>query len=269
MVTVVTSTAAKLNIRLGQTPITKVPELNYEMQGIYNALHILNKYMDLLRDELESGDNEDPSVSVRFRNRFESVALQKITAGDVVSQYAGGIVKGVGRNEPRVNPGGGNPSYYGTWGRIFFHVNMQVPMIALSDAEVDETVRVGVGPGIIEVPGIKCGTLVWGKDARSIESRQGVTNGTSDGEHILGQTLVGDGAIYPTNAYRIGYLGDLQIAEEGVSMPGFPRRDGDYVYKSRAFLYPIGVAVLDNFILLYDFKADTQYDTIGKVLNFS
>ena len=90
-----------LNLRLGQVPSTTNPNYFTEFQLIYNALHLLGQYMDVIRQNLESSEGQTPAESVRFRRTYWSTALQVITVGSIVSPVTGGIVNGVRSSEPK------------------------------------------------------------------------------------------------------------------------------------------------------------------------
>lgn len=111
---------------------------------IYNAIHMLNAYLDELRLTLEGGDPEaKPSETMRFLRSFWLPAKEPIDAGNVVALRKGKVVKGADKTA------------------VGFSTNSFLTGIALTTAETDEKVRFGVGPAVIEVPGFKAGGLVW------------------------------------------------------------------------------------------------------------
>ena len=244
-----------VNIRLGQVPQTKDPALHSEMQTIYNALHILNQYVVQLSAEIEGTDSNDPAQNLPFLQKFSAPAKQAMTAGDVISPGPGGYYKGVATYGQ--SSGGGHPANPGTSTREDFSVKALSWAIALTDTAVDELVVVGAGSGVVAVSGTKSGQLVWAKDSRSIYGLVGQTNGTAGPERIVSMPYHGDGLMYLLNPSGIIPVQDIYFGYEGIYLPGFPFRSGDYLHKHRVFFYPIGVCVRDGFVYINDFLADT------------
>lgn len=244
-----------VNIRLGQVPQTREPALHNELQSIYNALHILDQYVVQLSAEIEGTDANDPAQNLPFLQKFSAIAKQTITAGDVISPGAGGYYKGVATYGQ--TSGGGHPANTGTLRRADFSIKALNWAIALSDAAIGELVLVGAGSGVVAVSGTKSGQLVWAKDSRSLYTLLGQTNGTVGPEIIVEQAYVGDGLMYLINPSGTIPVQDIFFGYEGVFLPGFPFRSGDYLHKKRVFFYPIGVCVRDGFVYINDFLADT------------
>lgn len=243
-----------LNLRLGQVPSTQNPNYFTEFQLIYNALHLLGQYMDVLRDNLESQPNQVPSESLRFRRLFWAPAAQVIVKGAIVSPAGGGIVNGVLSNEVRngisneINDTIGGSGNRATWG-----VAQRTWGVALTDAAIGELVQVGIGPGVTQITGAKCGQLIWGVDSRAVLSQRPANDA---GNIYTGRSLVGNGSVYLNNITNTHFFGPGagSVHFEGYNSPGFPFNSGGSYFSSNIYLYPIGVCVLDGYVLLYDYK---------------
>lgn len=148
--------SSPLDLGLGQTPQTQDPLLFNEFTEVYNAIHLLNQYLDQLRLVAEggSGSGEAPSDSMPFNRFYTGTALVNITVGQPVSPSS--IT-------------GQNGIILGALGNAF---TIAVPSsnfcgIALTSATAGNTLRVGVGPAIIQFPGILSGQLLWAYNARA------------------------------------------------------------------------------------------------------
>lgn len=146
-----------VQVGIGRTPRTQDPELFPEMVDIYNAIHMLLANLDKVSAIIGGGNagSEDPLESMPFIRFFAHTALQNITIGDLICPASvpgnNGIVKGC-----LASPASGtNPKL------------SRVAFIALTSANTGESVRVGVGPAAVEVPGALCGNLVWGYSSLS------------------------------------------------------------------------------------------------------
>lgn len=231
MATSIPTARSKLNIRLGQVPNTSDASLNYELQHVYNALHILNQYLEVLVDSLQGSDTQTPAENIRFLKYIIKPAKQKITAGHVVTVDIGDglVVKGTSTGAPRIGLFS-NSLYYTGSIQTFFG-------IAQNDAEIGENVRIGLGPGILKVTGAKSGQIIWGAASRGYEYQI-----TSDNNLVFyGTVLSGDGNVYLANPQinrLAGYPHDLS---------GTVRILGHYLFS------PIGMCVANDYVLFSDF----------------
>lgn len=133
-----------VDLGLPQIPQVQDQEQFTQLMLIYNALHGLNAYLDSLRLALEGGDPEQkPSETMRFLRSVWVPAAVDITAGNVLTINTGKAHLGA----HRMTIGGQTNSY--------------LTGIALTDAKVDEKVRFGIGPAVLEVAGFKAGMLVY------------------------------------------------------------------------------------------------------------
>lgn len=251
MATTIGRAGSALNIRLGQSPDIKDAGLNYEMQLIYNSLHLLSQYMAVLRENLESAPGQNPAQSVRFRRTFWATALQDIVVGAVVSSYGTGIVNGVAATLPLPVISDPAQTVNSTGSRRRFGVVQQQSFIALTAATAGQLVEVGVGPGIIQVANSKCGQIVWGVAALTCDSYRGANEFN---QFTTPGVLVNNGGLYLANI-----LGRIEVPAvwynwEGYWLPGYPNNSGGTYYYRRAFLYPIGICVTDGFVLFSDYK---------------
>lgn len=221
--------SSAIDLKLGQSPNTKIPALNYELQGIYNALHILSQYLYSLRLSLEGDDSAPPSENFRFLKFFTATAKQAITAGQIVTTaYDGELIKGTSVGVPVVKNFSGN-AYLSGMIQNFFGV-------ALTDGAIGETVRVGIGPGILKVTGATCGQVVYAGGAYGQ-----AYSVPRDGLLFYDQPYSGDGNIY---------LGNPQIQR----LPGYPQDVSSTLRILGHYLFsPIGVAVANDYVLFSDF----------------
>lgn len=253
MATQIGQAGSDLDLRLGQSPSIQDPRYATEFQLVYNALHLLGEYMDVLRENLESNPNQTPSESVRFRRSFWAPALQDITAGSIVSPYAGGIVNGVRSTEPKAVAYSDSAPYgASTTNRTVLQVDLEMFGVALTAAAAGELVQVGIGPGITQVTGAKCGQLIWGVDARSILS---VGESASPTRVYTGsRSLVGNGGVYLNNVTGTYAVFGAAYHWEGYWMPGYPILSTGQSLYNFVYLYPIGVCVIDGYVLFNDYK---------------
>lgn len=136
-----------LDLGIGQIPITTDPDLFEEFTGVYNAIHLLNASLDSIRFAIGQGGSGEgaPDETLPFSRSYNALALQKMVKGDLVSPYTGnGVVHGAlvhSRTStiPECNFAG----------------------IVLTDAEIGEQVRVGIGPAALAVPGAVPGGLIY------------------------------------------------------------------------------------------------------------
>lgn len=173
-----------VDLGLGQVPLTQDPNLFNEMTEVYNAIHLLNQYLDQLRIIAEGGggSGQSPADSMPFNRFYVGVALVDITAGQLISPSAvpgqnglirGGLPHDVGSSAPECNFAG----------------------VALTNALAGTDIRVGIGPAILEFPSAVTSQLLWGYPQRS-------TNGNVFGVGDLfpynpGPLTNGAGIAYP------------------------------------------------------------------------
>lgn len=245
-----------INLRLGQQPRATDQKINAELQPIYNSLHILNGYLSQIRNIAEGTDDGTPAENLPFRRKFIGTAGQNINAGDIVSVFGTVIVKGMARyggNSLEIGyPGTGN-YFSGPYRRDMFGCYKAYAYVALTTAAAGAQVEVGVGGGALYLPGVKCGQMVWAADARNIVTIEGLTNGTYAGTIITDQPLSGIGSIYLSNPVWGESFGAASTTHEGIVTPGYPFISGNYRFKSRAFLYPVAIALADNYVYFYDY----------------
>lgn len=148
----ITGYRSPVDLGLPRTPLTSNVELYEELTGVYNAIHLINQYLDRLRTGATGGGGSEqaPDLSAGFTRFFVMPALQNIAEGDIISPNVGsdGYVKGVL----------GNGLAAGALA-LCTHV-------ALTSANIGEDVRIGVGPGVIAYPGALPGQRLWGINSR-------------------------------------------------------------------------------------------------------
>lgn len=173
-----------VNIGLGQVPTTQDPAIFTEMTEVYNAIHLLNQYLDQLRIVAEGGggSGQAPDVTMPFNRFFVATALVNIQIGDPVCPASvgglNGIILGALSNDRTVQAC--NSNFCG---------------LALTAALAGQDVRVGVGPAIVAFPGAVSGQLIWAYSSLA-------TNGNIFGDRSLtvgnpGARTNGAGIAYP------------------------------------------------------------------------
>lgn len=240
-----------LDLKLGQVPDIRDPILNGEFQLVYNSIHTLGQYLTVLRENLESAPGQTPAESVRFRRTFWATALQDISVGAVVSAYQNGIVNGVQTNQPASSIEDPDVTVGSTGSRRRFGLIQQQHFVALTAASSGELVQVGVGPGILGLTNAKCGQLIWAVAALSVNTNRQANTST---QFTTPGTLVNNGGLYLNNITGVDNLPQITYRWEGYWLPGFPNNSGGTFYYSRAFLYPVGVCVIDGYVLFADYK---------------
>lgn len=245
-----------LDIKLGESPNISNSIEAVEFQQVYNALHLLSGYMALLRENLESSDGQTPAESVRFRRAFWSVAGQDITAGAVVSCFNGAVFNGVYSRNPPIGGYDDSAVTLGSTGnRTLFKL---IPIsfgIALTSAAIGESVRVGIGPGILQFTGAKSGQIIWAVDAQSVYTERQANASIQVYSGV--RRLVNNGGVYLQNVTTQYYLPNPLFTYynwEGYWLPGYPNNTGGTYQYDRAFLYPVGICVIDNYIMFSDYK---------------
>ena len=228
---------ADLDIKLGQSPSIAPGPFTNELQLVYNSVHLLSQYLDVLRGALESVPGQTPDKSLSFKRFFEGKLLQSVSAGMIVSAFGGGFVRGVGVIGPTTN----TINAYNTnftkqnWG---LHSGNQ--FVALESGKVGDKIRIGAGAGVIKVAGIKCGQRVWASANRTLRALWTQDAGATVGMY-RGYTLVADGGIYAS------YVG----GNAGINSAGYPLIDpGNSTLHSKIYFYPVGFAVLDDYVLI-------------------
>lgn len=138
-----------VNLGLGRVPQTSDPEQFDTLVEVFNSIHLIAAQLDNLRLAIGGGGaGQTPIETAPFIRFFPATALQPITAGNVVAPATGGangVIKGAlphlaSSTSPEANFVG----------------------IALDTVDTGDTVRVGIGPGVLEVPGAVSGNLIWG-----------------------------------------------------------------------------------------------------------
>lgn len=145
-----------VDLGIGTVPITSDPAVFNQMVEVYNALHLLNQYLDQLRIIAEGGggSGQSPEDSMPFNRFYVAEALQDIAIGTPVcpSSVTGqnGIVNGMLANQYTVASPTSN--FCG---------------LSLTAALAGTDVRVGVGPAVVAMDGALSGDLVWAYSSRA------------------------------------------------------------------------------------------------------
>lgn len=177
----ITGYRSPVDLGLPRTPLTNNVELYDELTGVYNAIHLLNQYLDRLRTGASGGGGSEqtPDISAGFTRFFVMKALQPIAAGAIISPNIGsdGYVNGTLANGLAA-------------GALALCTH-----VALTSAAIGEDVRIGVGPGVIAVPGALPGQQLWGINSRT-------TTGT----------YAGIGSLYTSDPGSVGGAVTIPVA---------------------------------------------------------
>lgn len=186
---------------LGEVPKTTENETFADFTDIYNAIHILTRWVNALVERAEAeGDNSSdkaPWESMTFERWIWLPARVQITKGEVISSVYvtddGANFDGVykGAHYIRFTPTGAG------WGAT--KVTSLVG-VALEDAAPGELVKFGVGPAIINIGGVKAGDKIYCRPAVEVHSTQSTVPVTpNDGQMYLNPPgLVG---VWPSASY--------------------------------------------------------------------
>lgn len=185
----ITGYRSPVDLGLGRQPMTGDPALFEEFTQVYNAIHLLNQYLDRLRTGASGGgggSEQDPDISAGFSRFFVVKAAQAIATGAIISPMVG--------TEGYVNGTLGNIL---TVGAVALNTG-----VALSSASIGEDVRIGVGPAVVKVAGAIPGQVVYGINSRT-----------------TGGTYAGVGAMYITDPRTVAGAVSIPVGV-GVA-PGF------------------------------------------------
>lgn len=161
--------SSKVDIKLGQQPKSADPKFYEDALDLYNACHILNARLEAIQNGITSGDEDVPPwEAMPFTRWFWATAWEDIKAGQVVTIVRGRFrdednrrwieVEGMVKGAPF--PGGPNFSSPTNSGKGIDSMGIGIFGICLDEVSAGERARFGVGPAILNVPGIKRGDLV-------------------------------------------------------------------------------------------------------------
>lgn len=243
----ISGAGSSLDIRLGQFPKTKVPELNRELQPIYASIHILSQYLDILRDSFEGDDSQDPSETLRFRRIFYATAGQNITAGAICCPIGSNqVVNGVIADPTNFSYDDTGAFPLGITGtRGMWGLQIQpVFYIALETVNAGQQVKLGIPVGVLKLPGAVCGQIVFAAGYKGIGTHR---NSGSPTEVITNLPFVGNGSLYLSNpVYRYQQVGAYRNYEGyWIVPPG----TNDFL---RNYFYPVAICIKDDFVLFND-----------------
>lgn len=138
-----------VDLPIGQIPLTTDQELFPEMTDVYNAIHLINQYLDQLRTIAEGGGSgQTPVETLPFNRFFTATAIEPITAGMAISP------------SPKAGENGMIP------GALMHSYTVTTPLantcfVATTSGAAGQDIRVGVGPGAVALPGAVAGQLIW------------------------------------------------------------------------------------------------------------
>jgi len=167
-----------IDLKLAETPKTTNPAEFPDMVDIYNALHILGQWVDRLKKGMDgsgSGGSElKPWEAMQFTRWFYVPAARAITKSSIITViYSEWFTDDDWGNTRYTIDGAVNGCgithlpFYRDGSKLFVGVRVRSTMtgFAMTDAAEGELVKVGVGPAIINMPGIKAGQIMHARPA--------------------------------------------------------------------------------------------------------
>lgn len=165
---------SNIDLKLGESPKTDDPKLFGDLVDVYNAIHLLSQYVDVVRESADKGSGGEGTPqeeSLPFDKWFWAPAYQSISAGMICTivntqrTWNGGFysVNGVVR--------GAGTEYARAWPSLpdFIRRNIGGTYIALSDASPGQEVQLGIGPAILKLDGLEVGEPVYAKAWANIQ----------------------------------------------------------------------------------------------------
>lgn len=160
---------SSVDIKLAQQPKAKNPEFYEDAIDLYNAVHILNARMQGITNGLTSSTEDVPAWEAMPFNRWVWVtAWEEVKVGQVGTIARGRfrdenndayvMVEGLIKGAPY--PAGDNFSQVGQTGPTNESTCTGVVGIILDDAEAGGRTRLGIGPAVVQIPGIKRGDVI-------------------------------------------------------------------------------------------------------------
>lgn len=242
----ISGAGSPLDLKLGQVPLIKDQAINYELQEVYNSLFILNDYMEILREKLESSDSKDASENLRFRRIFYSPAAQPLTAGAIVSiATGGGAVNGVWTTGPVSGIVDSGVTVGSSSTRAVFGCDRQPFYICLEDTPIGQLAKLGVMSGVLKVTGAVCGQVMWAAGAQSVRTFR---DANTNNQVLVATPFTGNGSLYFNNPIGTYSVTGARYQWEGYWMPGYPNQGGGGYNYDRNFLYPVGIAILNDYV---------------------
>lgn len=154
------SYSSKIDLRLSEVPKTANTEIFADLVDVYNAIHILGQYTNVLIGGDNSEDSGDTSEQLPFKQSFWVKAAVAISSGQVITVTDSGAYLGCNQVGPTLGASG--DIYNPGWRTVSSGGLSHVWGIALSDAAPGERVRVGIGSAILKIPGVSAGSILYG-----------------------------------------------------------------------------------------------------------
>lgn len=156
-----------INLYLGETPKTTNSDVWNDMIEVYRAIHLLNAgFGEYSKTRGSGGPDKKPWEALAFERWFYEVAAEDITAGSIVTSVDFLGSESVGGSKTQYTGiVRGAPMYalYGFSGRgqsgTFTGASAGSGLVgvALEDCKKGALCKVGIGPAILKVEGIKPG----------------------------------------------------------------------------------------------------------------
>lgn len=160
--------SSPIRLPIGETPTSTDRAYWHDMNDVYASIHILNQLVNQVREESSSGGPEKEIwESLKFTRWFYQVAEEDINVGNIVT-----VVRGQFRNESNssnINLNGvvkGAPFPAGDMfsNPLFFppkeSIGTGLVGVALEDCAKGEKCKVGIGPAVLKITGVKTGDLI-------------------------------------------------------------------------------------------------------------
>lgn len=178
--------ASEIDIKISETPKTTDPELLPDLIDIYNALHILAQYTDQIREFVTKSPEGDPWESFPLENIVHVRAHVSISQGQICgpaylfksndNPNTTSTVHAVVRGVPYLAPYARDLRTGRVRNYQYLHQTVNgVVGIALEDTSAGDLVPIALGPGVLEVPGLRAGESVFAWSAYEIVAPRGTT----------------------------------------------------------------------------------------------
>lgn len=160
--------SSKNRLPLSEKPQSQDEGVFPDLLDLYNSVHLLNQKVTMTAEGLTSGeDYKDPNEAITFRNWFWTTAGEPLPKGTIVTPLPAGRYSD--KDGDSINLISGVYKGCGVARANQYHTYQpnQYPGVNFHGFALDEAVnpgdiiRVGIGPVILELEGIKPGNVVY------------------------------------------------------------------------------------------------------------
>lgn len=153
---------------LSEKPLSSDPEIFPDLNDMYNSIHLLNDWVTRVQEGLNSGETQvDPDKAIPFRNWFWAVAGEPFPSGTIVTPLKAGRYLDEDGDAVHIIDGyykGCGGTNINAYDRNFPNKYWSNGMygIALDEAvNPGDSIRVAIGPGVLNVPDVLIGDILY------------------------------------------------------------------------------------------------------------